>query len=191
MRDLFSISMEWCYYISTLPLISGLMKAGCLFLYRSVSPNPFHFESLQSFITLSVGPFITFFSLVPHFYMHFCWSAWRGVILPPFLLCSSLSVPVIYSSHYLGLLLTPSVSEPSPYCCQIPSFSAASHRLSALSHRCGRCPYLPVPPSFFLCFSLAVWVCPSPNRLSHLNDGCLRLDWHPRSDSFSLCHGVK
>lgn len=41
-------------------------------------------------------------------------------------------------------------------------------------------------PSVFLCFSLAVWIRPSPNCLSHLNDGCLCNNWQPRSASSRL-----
>lgn len=75
----FSISMEWCYYISSLPLISSLMKAGCLSLYHSVSPNPFSFWKSSVFhYPLCVSLYLIFFLflfLFPDFCVYFSWSA--------------------------------------------------------------------------------------------------------------------
>ncbi len=80
------------------------------------------------------------------------------------------------SLYHLCLFLTSSVSEPSSHFYYIPNISSTSQHHFLLSHITAA--YIPISsctsPSVFLCFSLAVWICPSPNRLSHLNDGCLR-----------------
>lgn len=91
---------------------------------------------------------------------------------------SSLSLSLAFCSSFsiLAQLLpfTTSVCF-TPLLCLNPICTAVVSPISH-PHYCRLCPSLPAPPSFFVCFSLAVWICPSPNRLSHLNDGCLRLN---------------
>lgn len=85
-RDLFSISIEWCYYIFSasthqqpderrLPLLVSF----------TVTKSPSHFESLQSFISLAVCLFIVFFSLFQAIVFIFLGVHEKGVILPPFI----------------------------------------------------------------------------------------------------------
>lgn len=170
---------------SPLPLISSLMKGGCLFLYRSLSRNPLLILKVfsLSFPSLCVSLSYFFLSLPGHC-VYFSWCAWKRS-----------HPPSLYPSHFLFSIPVNCFS-PLPWVnpsCWIPNSSSTSHHHFLCSATSPRpiCPSPPVRPSFSLCFSLAVWVCPSPNRLSHLNDGCLRHSRQLRSDSFSHSRGVK
>lgn len=162
--------------------------------------TPSHFESLQSFITLSVCPFIIFFFFLlslssQSFVLIFLGLHEKQVILSRFIHCILFlysckllpswpqSVFFFFFYPYCVWTLSLLLQYPQFIFHHLPSFFLLSHTTDA--H------LIFVPSALFLCFSLAVWICPSPNRLSHLNDGCLRFNWQPRSDSFSLCHGVK
>lgn len=150
---------------------------------------PSHFKSSVFHYPLCVSLYhIPLFSQT---FVYFSWSAWKGVIF-------SLCIPCIFFLYPRQLL--PSLPQSvSPPLCLNPLRTAVVAAISPpppaiiflLSHiTAPYCPPLPVPPSFFLCFSLAVWICPSPNRLSHLNDGCLRLSWQPRSDSAMVLNSI-
>lgn len=178
----FSISMEWCYYISPLPLISSLMKAGCLSLYHSVSPNPFSFWKSSVFhYPLCVSLYHIFFS------SSFCSQTFVFIFLG---LQKKKIIPLLINCtfFYSHQVLTNSVFFfPQP---SVPCLSKMPLHLYFITNFLILRLSFPIPPSFFLCFSSAVRICPPSNCLSHLNDGCLCLKWQPRSNSFSLCLGA-
>ena len=149
-RDLFSISMKWCYYIfpaSThqqpderrLPLLVSF----------TVTKSPSHFESLQSFISLAVCLFIVFFPLSS-----------RPLCLF-FLVCmkkesSSLPLSLAFSFLYpRQLFLSPTVGEPLLLDPQFllhlpPSFFMLCHITTA---------YMPISSRTSLFLSLFLFSC--------------------------------
>lgn len=164
-RDLFSISMEWCYYIFSasthqqpderrLPLLVSF----------TVTKSPSHFESLQSFISLAMCLFIVFFSLFQAIVFIFLGVHEKGVILPPFIpriffALSPSTVSLTASVCFSPLLwVKPFLLYPQ-FLFHLPP---NCHFLCSPTSPRPICPSPPVRPSFFLCFSLAVWVCPSP-----------------------------
>lgn len=154
------------FYISWPLLIRSLMTAGGLSLHHSPLPI--------SLFAHSTSPYRRLFLLLPRLSCLFARPAWKYSNLPLF---------IPHTLLHPALPRVPSSASLSCFC------SFLNFLLSHAAARFSLSLFLSLPHSF--CFPLVVRLCPSSNHMSRLNDGCLRLNWQLRSDSFSLCHGVK